>query len=201
MEKPLSKEKNNAKLGILAKKIITYRLFGVIVALLLMILTLSIMTDKFFTYLNIMNILRQVSIAGIAAFGVTFTVLLGGLDISIGSVQGLVGILCSMILVKTNNPYVAFVGMIVIGAAVGIANGFIITRLEIADIIVTIAMMFSLRGLTYLLTQAHSIQWTFKSWLNWLGTGHLGPIPTPVILLFGTFFILNFMLMNLVWVF
>ena len=55
-------------------------------------------------------------------------------------------------------------------------------------------MMFSLRGLTYLLTQAHSIQWTFKSWLNWLGTGHLGPIPAPVILLFGTFFLLHFVL-------
>jgi ribose/xylose/arabinose/galactoside ABC-type transport system permease subunit len=185
---------NSSGLGKIVIRVVTYRLFGVIVALLIMVVVLSVLTDKFFTYLNIMNILRQVSIAGIAAFGVTFTVLLGGLDISIGSVQGLVGILSSLILVNTNNPYLAFFGMIAIGLAVGMVNGFIITRLEIADIIVTIAMMFSLRGLTYLLTQAHSIQWTFKSWLNWLGTGHLGPVPAPVILLFGTFFLLHFVL-------
>jgi ribose transport system permease protein len=187
-------EDNSSKLGKILKRVVNYRLFGVIVALLIMVFVLSMLTDKFFSYLNIMNILRQVSIAGIAAFGVTFTVLLGGLDISIGSVQGLVGILSSLILVQTNNPALTFFGMIAIGLTVGFINGIIITRLKIADIIVTIAMMFSLRGLTYLLTQAHSIQWTFKSWLNWLGTGHLGPIPAPVILLFSTFFILHFML-------
>jgi ribose transport system permease protein len=187
-------EDNSSKLGKILKRVVNYRLFGVIVALLIMVFVLSMLTDKFFSYLNIMNILRQVSIAGIAAFGVTFTVLLGGLDISIGSVQGLVGILSSLILVQTNNPALTFFGMIAIGLTVGFINGIIITKLKIADIIVTIAMMFSLRGLTYLLTQAHSIQWTFKSWLNWLGTGHLGPIPAPVILLFSTFFILHFML-------
>lgn len=176
------------------KKIVNYRLFGVIAALIAVVIMFSSMSDKFMTYLNVMNILRQVSIAGIAAFGVTFTVLLGGLDISIGSVQGVVGIAGSLVLVGSENPLLAFAFMLAIGLGVGLLNGLIITKIGISDIIVTIAMMFSLRGLTYLLTEAHSIQWTFKSWLNWLGTGHLGPVPAPVIMLFLTFFIFNFIL-------
>ena len=187
---------SESKAKTLSKKVIGYRLFGVIVALLLMIIILSILSDKFLTYSNFMNIFRQVSIAGIAAVGVTFTILVGGLDISIGSMQGLVGILCSLILVNTANPYLAFLAMVGVGLFIGFLNGIFITRLGIVDIIVTIAMMFSLRGLTYLLTDAHSIQWTYKNWLNWLGTGNLGPVPAPVVMLFSVFLIFNYILRN-----
>jgi len=180
----------------LFKRILSYKLFGVIVALLLLIIILSFLTDKFLTYNNFMNILRQVSITGIAAIGVTLSFLIGGMDMSIGSMQGLVGIVCSLVLVNTNNPYIAFIVMISIGLAMGFLNGIFITKLGIADIIVTIAMMFSLRGLTYLITEAHAVQWETKTWLNWLGTGSFGPIPAPVIMLFGVFFIVNFILRN-----
>lgn len=194
MERFANVSENKAKT--LFKKVISYKLFGVIVALLAIIIVLSILSDKFLTYSNFMNILRQVSIAGIAAVGVTFTILIGGLDISIGSMQGLAGIVCSLILVNTGNPYLAFLAMVTVGLFVGFLNGTFITRLGIVDIIVTIAMMFSLRGLTYLLTDAHSIQWTYKSWLNWLGTGNLGPVPAPVIMLFSVFLIFNYILRN-----
>lgn len=178
------------------KRLVSYKLFGVIVALVLMIVVLSFLTDKFLTYNNFMNILRQVSIAGIAAIGVTLSFLIGGMDISIGSIQGLVGIVCSLVLVKSHNPYIAFITMIVLGLAVGFVNGIFITKLGIVDIIVTIAMMFSLRGLTYLITDAHAVQWETKTWLNWLGTGSLGPVPAPVVMLFAVFFIVNYVLRN-----
>ncbi len=191
-------EKNYNKTSVkeFFRKIYTYKLFGVIIALLALVIVLSLLTDKFLTYPNMMNILRQVSITGIAAIGVTLTVLIGGLDISIGSMQGLVGIICSLVLVNTNNPYLAFITMIAIGISIGIMNGIFITKLKIADIIVTIAMMFSLRGLTYLITEARSVQWIDRTWLNWLGTGYLGPFPAPVVMLFSVFFIVNFILKN-----
>ena len=194
--KEIERNYNRISIKEILKKVVSQKLFGVIVALLVLIILLSLLTDKFLTYSNLMNILRQVSITGIAAIGVTLTVLIGGLDISIGSIQGLVGITCSLVLVNTNNPYLAFITMIVLGLTIGFINGVFITKLKIVDIIVTIAMMFSLRGLTYLITDARSVQWIGESWLNWLGKGYLGPFPAPVIMLFSVFFIINFILKN-----
>jgi ribose transport system permease protein len=193
MEKRVEEQKETVEA---VKKIIGHKLFGVAVALIVVIVIFSLSSDKFFKYSNFMNILRYVSVYGIAAIGVTMTILVGGLDISIGSIQGLIGVICSLILLKTNNPYLTFAAMVAIGLTVGLINGLIITRGRIVDIIVTMSMMFSLRGLTYLTTQAHAVHWRTQTWLNWLGTGNFGPVPAPVLIFLALIVIFFYFLGN-----
>jgi ribose transport system permease protein len=163
-------------------KILSHRLFGVTVALIVVVVLLSLLTNRFLSYSNFMNILRYVSVYGIAAIGVTITMLVGGLDISIGSIQGFIGVMCSLVLIKTGSPYLTFLAAIVLGLGVGLINGVIITKGRISDIIVTMSMMFTLRGLTYLSTGAHSVQWEKQTWLDWLGTGAIQGFPAPVLM-------------------
>lgn len=178
------------------KKMLRYEQFGITVAIVLEIVVLSIFAPRFLTVDNILNVLRSVSIIGIAAIGVMMTILLGGMDISMGSMQGVVGIGASLVYVYTGSAVLTLLVALCIGLGIGFLNGLFITKLKIADIIVTIAMMFSLRGLTYLLTSAHPVNWFQKSWLDWIGTGYLGPIPAPVIILAVLFILFNFILNN-----
>jgi ribose transport system permease protein len=183
MTKPRAENprRENRVVSVLAK-IVVHRLFGVTTALVVLVVLLCFLSNKFLSYSNFMNILRYVSVYGIAAIGVTITILVGGLDISIGAIQGFIGVLFSLVFVKTGNPTLAFLSAMVLGLGVGLVNGTVITKGRITDIIVTMSMMFSLRGLTYLLTGAHAVQWEKQTWLDWVGTGAIRGFPAPVLL-------------------
>jgi ribose transport system permease protein len=164
------------------RRVVSHRLFGVAAALVIAVVLFSFLSRKFLSYSNFMNILRYVSVYGIAAIGVTITMLVGGLDISIGATQGFIGIMSALVLVRTGNPLLALIAALILGLGVGFVNGSVITRGRITDIIVTMSMMFTLRGLTYLTTQAHAVQWEKETWLNWLGTGEIRGFPAPVLI-------------------
>jgi ribose transport system permease protein len=164
------------------RRVVSHRLFGVAAALVIAVVLFSFLSRKFLSYSNFMNILRYVSVYGIAAIGVTITMLVGGLDISIGATQGFIGIMSALVLVRTGNPLLALIAALLLGLGVGFVNGSVITRGRITDIIVTMSMMFTLRGLTYLTTQAHAVQWEKETWLNWLGTGEIRGFPAPVLI-------------------
>lgn len=196
LENELKSSENTSMFKIFLRKIYRNEQFGIFMAILAEIIVLSIIAPRFLAVENILNVLRSVSVTGIAAIGVMMTILLGGMDISMGSMQGVVGIGASLIFLYTGRPELALLITIAIGLGIGFLNGLFITKLKIADIIVTIAMMFSLRGLTYLMTSAHPVNWQKETWLNWIGTGYVGPIPAPVVILAVLFIGFNFLLNN-----
>ncbi len=141
----------------------------------------GILSPYFFTVTNFLNVLRQGSYNAIAAVGVSLTVIAGGVDISIGAMQGLVGTVVVIVLRETNSLLVAILVGISLGIAVGLWNGFVITKLGVIDIIATLAMFFSLRGIAYIITDAKSVANTTDTYFNWIGVGYFWKIPIPVV--------------------
>ena len=159
-----------------------------LVGLLTLIVVVSILSPSFLSSKNIFNILRQTSVNGIIAAGMTFVILTGGIDLSVGS-----------ILVSGKGIFVAVLAALVIGALVGFLNGFIITKGKLQPFIATLATMTILRGLTLVYTDGKPI--TLGSGdlaLNFgqIGGGKILGIPTPALIMIVTFALCAYVLKN-----
>ena len=118
---------------------------------------LSIASPYFLTEGNILNIMRQVSISGIIAFGVLFTILIAGIDLSVGSVAALSGVVVAKLLVMGTPIWVAVALAVGLGAVIGIFNAFSIFRLGIPAFIVTLAGLQAYRGGALLFSDGMSV--------------------------------------------
>lgn len=131
--------------------------FGMIVLLVIMLLVFSLATDKFMTVNNIMNILRQASILGVVAIGVTFVMISGSTDLSVGSVVAFCGVVCARLLMLGWG----IVPVAVIGVAIGIIcstiNGLISVWLKTTPFIITLASMNVWYGLAFILAQGRTL--------------------------------------------
>lgn len=169
--------------------------YGIFVVLLLLVVFFSFATPHFLTSKNIMNVARQISMMGIAAVGMTYVLLLGGIDLSIGSQITLVNILASWFMVKAGfNPIIACLLAVMLSTFIGFLNGVIIATIKMPPLIVTLSTMTIVEGIAYLICGGIPI-FGFPEWFTILGQGYLGIIPIPVIvmaiiLLIGAF-ILN----------
>lgn len=120
-----------------------------ILLLLLMIAVFSVQTPLFFTVNNLSSILREASFVGIIACGMTFVIITGGIDISVGSTMALCAMVCSNLLRFTGASLAAVLAVTaLLGLALGFVNGLLVTKLNIPDFIVTLATMNIYRGLT-----------------------------------------------------
>jgi len=161
--------------------------YGIAIVLFVFIVIFTIATPRFFAYRNFINVLRQVSPVGIAAVGMTMVIITGGIDLSAGSLVALVGVLSAHAMVEYNMPVpmVILLGL-VIGALVGLLNGFAITKTNIPPFIFTLGMMTGLRGFCYILTRGMPI-FGFTKDFDFLGKGFLFRVPIPVISMFVIF--------------
>jgi ribose/xylose/arabinose/galactoside ABC-type transport system permease subunit len=153
---------------------------GALVALILLVIFASIKYDTFLTSLNILNILKQNSMIGILAIGMTFVILMKGIDLSVGSLLALGGIMAAML-----SPYgiiVALVVPVIITALLGCVNGLIIAKLKIEPFIVTLAMMIGVRGFIYAFTEEKTmtVDDRYTQFFSDLGNGAFIGIPNPV---------------------
>ncbi len=168
---------------------------GIYIVLLLLIAMFSFLSDNFFNINTLFNILRQVSFQGIAAIGMAIVLLLGGIDLSIGSNITLVNILCAMLMVDYGvNPFLAAIIAIVVSTFIGFTNGFIISKIDMPPIIVTLSMMIIVEGIAYLLCSGLPI-FGFPKSFTILGQGFLWIIPIPIIVMVICF-ILSSILLN-----
>ncbi len=103
------------------------RQFGLVFVALFIIVFMSIKSDVFLTSQNIINILRQISINGILAVGMTFVVLTGGIDLSVGSVVAITGVIVGSLLQSGTNWFLASLAALVISAICGVFNGWLIS--------------------------------------------------------------------------
>jgi ribose transport system permease protein len=128
--------------------------------LLLVTVVFGILSDRFFTVGNLTNIFKQISASAILASGVYFAILMGGIDISVGSVLGFSGAMAAYLMVHVNSPWAAVLAVaaaIIIGAAAGAANGFFVAKCRLQPMIVTLASLSIFRGATLVLTNGASI--------------------------------------------
>ena len=156
---------------------------GLLLALILLCVVLSFLSPVFFTALNIKNVLRDAALVAIAGIGMVMVILLGEIDLSVGSVQAVAGIVAVAVLNSFSSVSVALAATLFAGACIGLINGLLITRAQINSLIATLGMMAILRGGAMVSTQAVSIQGAVDSFIE-IGTGHLGPLPLPVLIAF-----------------
>lgn len=158
---------------------------GPILALLLIGTVLSFSSPNFLTPANLINVMRQISINGILAVGVTFVLLTGGVDLSLGSLVALSGVVAAGFAHPDQYPlFVPVLAGIAVGALCGFANGAIVTRGNIAPFIVTLGMMTIARGLALVLSQGKPVSGLSFEFTR-LGGGNVFGIPIPILLLFG----------------
>jgi ribose/xylose/arabinose/galactoside ABC-type transport system permease subunit len=131
-----------------------YAIFGALVAECLF---LALATDAFFTQSNLSNVVRQNAFTAILAAGMSLVILTGGIDLSVGSVVGLAGVLSADVLLRTGSVPVGVGVGLVVGLAVGTVNGLAVTKLRVPPFIVTLAMMLIARGAAYKYTNARTI--------------------------------------------
>jgi len=150
-----------------------------IIILVVMGIAFTIAAPGFATGGNILNVLRQASLLFMLAAGQTLVLLLGGLDLSQGSVVGLVSVVTALALMRFGTGAGIMIGLLV-GSATGLASGLLITRAKVQPFIVSLGMLFMLEGVTFLITRApiSGLPGPFF----FIGGGMLGVIPVPVII-------------------
>lgn len=153
--------------------------YGVYVALAILGIAFTFASSAFLTPANLLNILRQVSIVGICAVGMTFIILTGGIDLSVGSMIGLSGMVCATLLANGVDPLLSFALTMFCGAALGLVTGFLINEVDIPPLIATLGMMTILRGLAYVISDGLPI-YGIPDTIKVLGQGFLFGVPVPV---------------------
>ena len=159
---------------------------GIIVAFLVLCVFLSVFTKtsgSFFTRQNIFNVLRQISTNLFLACGMTMVIILGGIDLSVGSIIALSGCISAGCVARYNLPLpIALLMGLLVGLLVGMFNGAVISKTTIPAFIVTLATMNIAKGLAYVYTGGSPVRVVTKEW-QFLGAGYVGIFPTPVVIL------------------
>jgi len=168
--------------------------YATLAALIALVMFFSIVTDSFLTSVNIMNVLRQVAIIGMCSVGMTFVILTGGIDLSVGSVIGVSAVTAATLMAAGIHPILACLAALVIGLVIGLINGVLINELEMFPMIATLGMMTLLRGVAYLISGGKPVYGIPKSFL-FLGQGYISYFPVPVIIMVIVF-ILGFIILN-----
>jgi galactofuranose transport system permease protein len=155
---------------------------GALVALVVACLIGFARYETFLSVENVLNVLRQNSMVGIVALGMTIVILTGGIDLSVGSLLAVAGIVASAL-----SPYgtgVALVGGVAAAALLGLVNGVLIAKARIQPFVVTLVMMIAARGAALGFTAERSIRLdSAAGGIAWLAQGWIGPIPVPVLIL------------------
>lgn len=170
-----------------------------LLGLVLLIAVVSILNPSFLSPKNIMNILRQTSVNAVIAAGMTFVILTGGIDLSVGSILGISGAVCASILVSGQNVVIAVLAALVVGAVVGFLNGFIISKGKLQPFIATLATMTVLKGLTLVYTNGNPITLGSNELamsFGKIGGGTILGIPTPAMIMILVFMVCYYILHN-----
>lgn len=171
----------------------TMRYLVLIIIILIMGLIFTLCTRSFLSYSNLMNIINQTAITLVVSIGMTFVILIGGIDLSVGSNIAVSGMLGVLILEITNNTILSVFTTVITSMLFGAINGFLVAKLGIVSFIVTLAMQFVGRGATMLLNGAMSIK-VNNIFYKTVGQGSIWGIPTMLIIvlfLYSIFIIIN----------
>lgn len=168
---------------------------GPFIGLIVIVLIFSILEPGFLSVNNLLNVLRQVSFNALIAFGMTFVILTGGIDLSVGSILALTGAVSAGLIASGIDPILAMLAGLLLGAILGAVNGIIIAKGKVAPFIATLATMTIYRGLTLVYTEGRPISGLGdNAAFQMLGKGYFLGIPIPVVTMLISFGILYFIL-------
>ncbi|WP_096634944.1 ABC transporter permease subunit [Clostridium cochlearium] len=153
-------------------------LFG----LILLCVIISILTPRFLNVSNIMNVFTQVSVNAILAIGMSFVILTGGIDLSVGSTLAISGAISASIIRATNSIFLSIIVALIIGAIIGLMNGVVVAKGKIQAFIVTLATMTIFRGVTMVYTNGTPISGLSDKFMLIGNKKILGYIPVPAII-------------------
>lgn len=169
----------------------SYVIFLILIA---MVLFFGIMTPRFFAFSNFMNILRQSAMMGVTAVGVMYILLIGGIDLSVGSQVAFVNILCAFLMARRGWPILpAVLATILCSALSGIVMGLLVTKCKIPPFIATLAFFNILKGVAQTISGGLPIT-GFPESFKLVGQGAIGPVPVPVAVMIGMFIVGGFIL-------
>jgi ribose transport system permease protein len=150
---------------------------GALIALLLLIVFAALRYDGFLGAYNITEVLRYNSMFGLIALGMTFVIMTGGIDLSVGGVAALASVLAALL--SPYGPIPAVLGPVLLGLAIGLFNGLVISRLNIAPFITTLATLLAARGMALILANNASVSVDSGSGFMNISLGSLFSIPLP----------------------
>ncbi|WP_347451233.1 ribose ABC transporter permease [Acetoanaerobium noterae] len=171
--------------------------FQSLIGLIVFSVIVAFINSRFMTTSNILNILRQTSINAVIATGMTFVILTGGIDLSVGSILGFSGAVAAMMLTSGVDSIIAIPVALIVGLVVGALNGVLISKGKLQPFIVTLATMTMLRGATLVFTDGKPIGTGFEAnskLFAWFGNGYVLGIPVPIIVIIVTFLVALFVL-------
>ncbi len=159
---------------------------GLLVFILIMAVVLALLSDRFLTPANLINILRQASINGIISVGMMLVILTAGIDLSVGAILALSVVVTADLMHQGLPPFAAAALGLGIGGFLGFVNGWLVSRIRVPPFIATLGMMSFARGLALAYTGGKPVTGLDEGF-RLLGTGIVGPIPMPVIIAFLVF--------------
>ncbi|RUT30299.1 ABC transporter permease [Arsenicitalea aurantiaca] len=168
--------------------------FGPLIFLLLLMIVFALMNPNFLNPVNLFNVMRQISITGLIALGMTFVILTAGIDLSVGSLLAFCGMVAAVVakggvtssLAAAGGQagfgwFAALLAALIVGAACGAIQGLAVTRLKVPPFVVTLGGLTIWRGLTLTISGGGPVS-GFDATMRWFGTGLIGPVPVPVII-------------------
>jgi ribose transport system permease protein len=156
-------------------------LLGILIVLGVIMAVMSFASENFLTYTNLLNVLQQAAFVMILAFGMTFVLSTGGIDLSVGSICGICGGMAAWLLNQDVNLIIAIAAVLLLGLLIGIVNGLTITKLNISPFMATLAMMIIIRGILYVWTGSVPFRSYMTDGFQFLGSGRILGIQFPVI--------------------
>jgi len=166
-----------------------------VIGLVALVIVFTILSPRFFNYYNLTNVLRQTSLNAVIAIGMTYVILTGGIDLSVGSILAFSSaITCGLL--KSNMPLtISVIIGLSVGTLLGMFNGFVTIKWNIPPFIATFAMMTIARGLTLVYTNGQPITGLNEAF-SFIGNGYIGPIPLPIIITILIFIVAYYFLKN-----
>lgn len=179
----MEKSKKSSKLS--------FEKLGPFLALIVLAIFVTFMNPNFIAPANLFNLLRQVSTNAIIAFGMTFVIITGGIDLSVGSTLALTSAIMAGFIAGGTDPILAMLFSLILGTILGGINGLLITKGKMAPFIASLATMTIYRGLTLVYTDGNPITGVGDSFIfKYVGRGYLFGIPFPAILMIISFVVL-----------
>ncbi|MDO4343563.1 MAG: ribose ABC transporter permease [Eubacteriales bacterium] len=157
------------------------RKFGIVASLLALMLIFTMLTNKFLSVSNFLNILQQAAINLCVAVGMTFVIITGGIDLSVGSVMALSGMIIAKIMDGGMTPAVAVLIGLAAGVLLGGLNGLMIAKMKLQPFLVTLGTMSAYRGITLIISDGLPVRGFSSAYVNFMNSLN-GLIPLPIII-------------------
>jgi ribose transport system permease protein len=199
MKKTITKKPSSKKMDINYIWNILYLFFKKnipLLGLIIISIIVGVTSPSFLTQYNLISVLRQASINGLLAFGLTIVIISGGIDLSVGSTLAVSSMVMAL-LIKLGLPSeLAILAGLSVGAVIGAINGLLISKGKLQPFIATLGTMMVFRGVTLYISDGVPASKLGDGLIEWIGRGYFLGIPAPVYVLFFVFLIFNYFLKN-----